>query len=305
MKAAFIRCFGAPSVLEYGERPDPVAREDEVVVDIRAASVNAADWKVRAGLSPLSIPFPHILGRDFSGIVSESGPEADLAAGDEVFGVCPNGSEGAYAERIAIPASLVARKPSSLSHVDAAAIALAGLTALVAIVDTLKLKRGEKILIQGGAGGVGSMAVQIAHAIGAHVVTTARPANHAYLRELGADEMIDYEVTDVAAALGDCDAALDTVGGDAIAMTFAALRVHGRAAFVAVGREAPEPSRAGLVSLRPDVQRSRANLERLLEFVARRWVRVPEVTTFPLAEAARAHELSEGRHVRGKLLLLS
>src|SRR5947207_196895 len=154
MKAVFIERHGGPEELKYGVLPDPAAKPGEVVVDIHAASVNGADWKVRAGESYPLTKFPYVLGRDFSGIVSAVAEGVkDFAVGDPVFAVCDVGQEGAYAEKIAIKSAIVAKKPTTLSHEQAAALALAGLTALVAIEDTLKLRFGETILIQGGAGG--------------------------------------------------------------------------------------------------------------------------------------------------------
>jgi len=198
---------GGPEVLKYGDLPDPVAGPGEVVVDIHAATVNGADWKVRAGHYSEMTDFPYILGRDFSGVVSEvSEAVGDLAIGDAVFGVCDVGQEGAYAEKIAMKASIVARKPDSLSHNEAAALALTGLTALVSVEDTLKLQPGETILIQGGAGGVASFAIQLAKHIGAKVITTASAANIGYLRDLGADEIIDYNAQDFTEIVSDCDA---------------------------------------------------------------------------------------------------
>src|SRR5206468_211398 len=140
---------------------------------------------------------PLILGRDFSGVVSAVGAGVtDLRIGDEVFGVLEAGREGAYAEKIAVGASIVAKKPSNLSHVDAAALALTGLTALCTVEDTLKLRSGETILIQGGAGGVASFAIRLAKHLGARVITTASAANLSYVRDLGADQVIDYNTTD-------------------------------------------------------------------------------------------------------------
>ncbi|HTZ80701.1 MAG TPA: alcohol dehydrogenase catalytic domain-containing protein, partial [Stellaceae bacterium] len=163
MKAAIVTRHGGPEVLQIAEVPDPVAAPDEVVVDINVASVNAADGKKRAGGGTYAIQhFPHILGRDFSGVVSAVGPGVtDLAVGDAVFGVTLQSREGAYAEKIAIPAAIVAKKPATLGDAEAAALALTGLTALWSIEDTAKLKRGETILIQGGAGGVASVAIQL------------------------------------------------------------------------------------------------------------------------------------------------
>ena len=192
MKAAFIEQYGGPEVLKYGDLPDPVAGPGEVVIDVVAASVNGADWKVRVGQYKQS-KFPFALGRDFSGVISAIGEGvADLKVGDAVFGACDAGQEGAYAEKIAVKAAIVAKKPDRLSHVNAAALALTGLTAMSAIEDTLKLQPGETILIHGGAGGVASFAIQLAKHIGAHIITTASAANHEYVRGLGADEIIDY-----------------------------------------------------------------------------------------------------------------
>src|SRR5206468_11515148 len=166
------------------------------VIDIVAASVNAADWKVRLGHYGQS-KFPIILGRDFSGTVSAIGAGVnDLKVGDPVFSVCEAGQEGAYAEKIAVKAAIVGRKPADLSHVNAAALALTGLTALSAIEDTLILRSGETILIQGGAGRVASFAIQLAKHIGTRVITTASAANHDYVRRLGADEIIEYNAVD-------------------------------------------------------------------------------------------------------------
>src|SRR6201984_2093621 len=178
MKAAFIERHGGPEVLKFGDMPDPVAASREVVIDIVAASVNGADWKVRDGKSGQLSRFPYILGRDFSGSVSAIGDGvSDLRIGDEVFGVCDVGQEGAYAEKIAIKAAIVARKGERLSHVDAAALALAGLTAICTIEDTLKLQAGETILIQGGAGGVASFAIQLAKHLGSRGIPTASATN--------------------------------------------------------------------------------------------------------------------------------
>src|SRR6195256_6472553 len=303
MKAAFIERHGGPEVLKFGEMPDPVALPGEVVVDIVAASVNGADWKVREGKSGQLAHFPYILGRDFSGRVSAIGKGIeDFRVGDEVFGVCDVGQEGAYAEKIAIKAAIVAKKTDSLSHVDAAALALAGLTAICTVEDALKLKAGETILIQGGAGGVASFAIQLAKHLGARVITTASRSNHDYLREIGADEIIDYNALDFTKVVKDCDAVFDTVGGDVAQRSFAVLKPGGRAAFIGSGPQAPKPDRSDVVALRPSVGRDRPHLERIVALAAAGAVRPPEGTRYRLSEAAAAHRVSESRHFRGKLV---
>ncbi len=302
MKAVFIERFGGPEVLQYGDMPDPVAGPGEIVVDVVAASVNAADWKVRAG-EYSQVTFPLILGRDFSGTVAATGPGVDdLKIGDAVFGVFDAGKEGAYAERVAIKSTIVAKKPATLSHLDAAALALAGLTAIRSLEDTLKLQRGETILIQGGAGGVASFAIQLAKHIGARVITTTSAANLAYVRGLGADEVIDYNATDFTRVVSNCDAVFDTVGGEVAIKSFEVLRPGGRAAFIASGWKAPQPTRSDVMSLRPNVARGRVPLERIAQLVAAGAVRPPEVKLYRLSQAIEAHRLSEGRHFRGKLI---
>jgi NADPH:quinone reductase-like Zn-dependent oxidoreductase len=301
MKAVFIERFGGPEVLTYGDRPDPVPQGDEVLIDVHAASVNAADWKQRRG-SYADVTFPHILGRDVSGTVAAVGARvAAFRPGDPVFAVALQGRDGGYAEKIALPAAIVGRKPQNLSHVEAAAMALTGLTAVSALEETLQLHPGETILIQGGAGGVAGFAIQLAKHIGARVITTASSANHAYVRSLGADEVIDYTNVDFTDAVENCDAALDTVGGDVSERTLAVLKSGGRAAFI--GGPPPNPSRQDLRALKPPVRRSSEAMNRLADLIEAGAVRPPDIHVFSLAQAAEAHRISESRHLRGKLVL--
>jgi len=304
MKAAYIEKFGGPEVLQYGDLPDPVAGPGEVVVDVHAATVNAADWKFRAGeyARHANMKFPQVPGRDFSGVVSAVGAGADLKVGDAVFGVLAAGKEGTYCEKIAIAANLVAKKPDSLSHINAAALALAGLTAINSLEDTLHLKRGEKILIQGGAGGVAGFAIQFAKHLGATVVTTTSAGNMAYVKSLGADEVIDYNAQNFTRTVAGCDALFETVGGDVAKQSYAVLKPGGRAAFIASGAEAPKPDRTDVTGLRPPVPRSRKAMERIAEFWTAGAIKPPEVKLYKLAQAAEAHRMSQGRHFRGKLV---
>jgi NADPH:quinone reductase-like Zn-dependent oxidoreductase len=303
VKAAFIEQFGGPDVIKYGDLPDPVAGPGQVVVDVVAASVNGADWRVRAGLYA-ETKFPLVLGRDFSGMVAALGAGVDdLKVGDAVFGVLEAGREGAYAEKVAITAAIVAKKSAALSHTDAAALALTGITVLISVETTLQLQRGETILIQGGAGGVASVAIQIAKHIGARVITTTSAANVDYVRGLGADQVVDYTAQDFTRVVSGCDAVFDTVGGDVAQKSFAVLRPGGRGAFIASGMQAPKPERDDVTALRPAVGRARAPLERIAELVAIGAVRPPEIKLFPLSQAAEAHRVSESRHFRGKLIL--
>ena len=303
MKAAFFKKHGGPEELQYGEYKDPVAGPGQVLVDVHAASVNGADWRVVAGTYGPVAFFPYSPGRDFSGVVSALGAGVkDFKIGDEVFGVCDVGTEAAYAEKVAINEAIIAKKPAKLTHVETAAVALIGLTALVSVEDTLQLKAGETILIQGGAGGVASFAIQVAKHIGARVITTASAANHDYLRSLGADEIIDYNKDDFTRLSG-IDAVFDTVGGEVATRSYLVLKPGGRAAFIASGHGAPATSRTDVKGLRPKVGRDRAHLERIAALIASGAVKVPEITEFALADAAKANAISKGRHFRGKLVL--
>jgi NADPH:quinone reductase-like Zn-dependent oxidoreductase len=306
MKAVLMDRHGGADVLRYGDAPDPVAKPGEVVVDIHAASVNAADYKVRLGDGRYKLTqFPHILGRDFSGIVSALGAGVtDLKIGDPVFGVTEQGVEGAYAEKIAIPARLVAKKPANVGHAEAAALALTSLTALTAIEDTAKLQRGQTILIQGGAGGVAAFGIQLAKHIGAKVITTASAANHAYVHGLGADQIIDYKAEDFSKIGPVCDIVFDTVGGDVRAGCYDVLKPGGKLVWIAPAPDGFTPPRNDVETLRPDVIRDRAHLERMLALLAAGAVRPPPIRHFKLSEAAEAHRISESRHLQGKLVFI-
>ena len=217
MKAVRIHNYGGPEVLKFEDAPAPQPGPGEVLVRIHAAAVNPVDWKVRAGRlkERIQYPLPLIPGWDFSGVVEATGPGVTrLKKGDEVYARPDIARNGAYAEYIVAKESEVAFKPKSVDHVQAAAIPLAALTAWQALFDTAGLKAGQKVLIHGAAGGVGSFAVQLAKRKGAHVIGTASGRNQSFLRELGVDEAIDYEKTGFEDVVHDVDVVLDTIGGD-------------------------------------------------------------------------------------------
>ena len=228
---------------------------------------------------------------------------ADLAVGDPVFGVLDAGIEGAYAEKLAIRAALVARKPERLSHLQAAAMALVGITAIWAIEDTAQLRPGETILIQGGAGGVAGFAIQLAKYLGATVVTTTSATNVDYARSLGADRVIDYNAEDFTKTVSDCDVVFDTVGGDVQVRSYSTLKAGGRLVWVAPAPEGFRQLRSDVTVLRPAVSRDRAHLERIVALLDAGAVSPPPIVKYALADAAEAHRVSEARHLRGKLVL--
>jgi NADPH:quinone reductase-like Zn-dependent oxidoreductase len=305
MKAVLFAAHGGPEMLRLGEAPDPVAGPGEVVVDVHAASVNAADYKVRLGGGGYSnLKLPHILGRDFSGVVSALGPGvSDFKLGDAVFGVTDQGTEGCYAEKLAIKAAIIAKKPDRLGHPEAAAMGLTSLTALWAVEDTAKLKAGETILVQGGAGGVAGFAIQLAKHLGATVVSTASARNHDYVKSLGADRVIDYNSQDFTKAAHDCDVVFDTVGDEVQVRSYDVLKPGGRLVWIAAAPAGYQPSRKDVQVLRPNVTRDRAHLERMLALYEQGAVWPPKITRYKLADAAEAHRVSESRHLQGKLVL--
>jgi NADPH:quinone reductase-like Zn-dependent oxidoreductase len=304
MKAALLDQFGGPEVLHYGDVPDPVAAAGEVVVDVHAATVNAADWKFRAGdyARHANVKFPQIPGRDFSGVVSAVGDGADLKIGDAVFGVIAAGKEGTYCEKIAIKADLIGKKPDALSHINAAALALTGLTAINSIEDTLKLQRGETILIQGGAGGVAGFGIQFAKYLGAKVITTTSAANIDYVKSLGADQVIDYNAQDFHAGRQRLRRGIRygrRRRGKAIVCRSQTRRArcfhclgHGSTKTRSQRRYGASPAGAAFA-------KSNGAHRRIVRCGA---IRPPEVKLYKLSQAAEAHRLSQSRHFRGKLV---
>jgi NADPH:quinone reductase-like Zn-dependent oxidoreductase len=233
------------------------------------------------------------------------GEAPDPVAGpgqDAVFGVTDQRDEGAYAEKIAIKAAIIAKKPARLGHAEAAAMALTSLTALWAIEDTAKLKAGETILIQGGAGGVAGFGIQLSRHIGATIVTTASAPNHDYVRKLGANRVIDYTAQDFTKAVSGCDVVFDTVGGAVRAGCYAVLKPGGRLVFISPTPDGFTPPRADVETLRPAVTRDRAHLERMLALLAAGAVWPPNIVRYKLADAAEAHRVCESRHLQGKLV---
>lgn len=302
VKASYIERNGGPEVITYGDLPDPVAGAGEVLIDVHAASLNRADKSVRSGA--IKAPaFPCILGRDFSGTVAALGAGVtDLKVGDAVFGVLEGGREGTYCEKLTIKSSIVTIKPADLSHAEAASLALSGLTSIASIEDTLKLQRGETILINGGAGSVGGYAIQLAKHLGAKVITTARGDSLDYVRSLGADEAIDYKAQDFTKMVSAVDAVFDCVGGDVATRSFSVLKPGGRAAFIASGAQAPKPDRDDVTALRPAVGRARAPLERIVVLYQSGAVKPLPIKIYRLDQAADAHRDSEAGNFRGKLV---
>ena len=306
MHAMVIDEWGGPETLHEAEVEAPPVSPDFVLIRNHAAGVNPVDTKIREGKLAATFPsgFPLILGWDAAGTVEKVGPAVTMfRPGDEVFAYCRRHhlQYGTYSEYTSVPDAFVARKPEPLSWEEAAALPLAGLTAHQCL-ETLGVRGGEKVFITGGGGGVGHLAVQMAVARGARVFATASPANHDWLRELGA-EPLDYHDEDLPARVreeGGADAAIDLFGGEGRKQAFACLRSGGR--LVSIASPPPEPSDVAethYVFVRP----SGFDLHELAELVEDGRLKPHVEEAFPLERAADAHERIEGGHTRGKLVL--
>jgi len=306
MKAVRIHNYGGPEVLRFEDAPRPQPGAGEVLVRIHAAAVNPVDWKVRAGRlkERIQYPLPLIPGWDFSGVVEATGPGVTrLKKGDEVYARPDIARNGAYAEYIVAKESEVALKPKSVDHVQAAAIPLAALTAWQALFDTAGLSAGQKVLIHGAAGGVGSFAVQLAKWKGAHVIGTASGRNHSFLRDLGVDEPIDYEKTRFEDVVHDVDVVLDTIGGDTQKRSWKVLKKGGILVSIVSPPSAEEAAKHGVRSGYVFVQPSASQLAEIAKLVDSGKLKPVVEAVLPLAEARRAQEMNETGHTRGKIVL--
>jgi NADPH:quinone reductase-like Zn-dependent oxidoreductase len=313
MQAIAISDFGGPDRLQLREVDDPLVGPDSVLIRVRAAGINPVDYKIRQGNLAGRIPhvLPLIPGWDVAGVVEQAGPAVTaFAAGDEVYAYCRKDfvRDGTYAELVAVRDYAVAPKPSGLSFEEAGGVPLAGLTALQIVRDEMGVGPGDRVLVQAAAGGVGSFAVQIAKDAGAHVIATASAANHDYLRDLGADEVVDYTAEDVVAAVRDrhadgIEAVVDLAGGEVQERSADVLAAGGRLGSVTQPPDREALAARGLRGHYVFVRPSAAGLRTLGDMVDAGRLRVHVSEVVPLAEAARAHETLEGGHVRGKIVL--
>jgi NADPH:quinone reductase-like Zn-dependent oxidoreductase len=295
--AVVIHETGGPEVLRYEDVDRPEPGEGDVLVRVRAASVNAIDWKHRRGLTGKELPA--ILGNDISGTVEASRAQG-FAAGDDVFGFA---ASGGYAEFAVTSAGAIVNKPAGVSHEQAAAIPVAGLTAWQALFDRGGLERGQTVLIAGAAGGVGHVAVQLAKWAGIRAIGIGSSRNRDYVLGLGADEYVDYTQQSVAEAVSGVDVAFDAVGGETTQALLPAVREGGL--LVTIANAPPEEAaralgvRAELLVMSPSTEQ----LGRIGQLVADGEVRAEIAELISLADVQRAHELSESGHTRGKIIL--
>jgi alcohol dehydrogenase len=308
IRAARLERYGNAEAVQMENIGIPEPKSGELLLRVHAAGLNPMDWKVRAGFlkerTPLELPVT--LGGDFSGVVQAAGlGVANFKIGDEVYGQASplSGGSGSFAKFTLAQAGTVATKPRNISHLESAALPLAGTAALQALKEHLGVSRNQRVLIHGGAGGIGSFAVQLAKYLGAHVATTVGARDIGYAKALGADTVLDYKAQNFEQVLRDLDAVLDTVGGDTYARSFKVLRKGGRLASML--QEPPQALaaefevEASMVFARPTTQR----LQRLAALVDQGALKVNIDRTFPLEQAAQALLYLQKESPRGKVVL--
>lgn len=306
MKAIVFDRYGGPEVLELREMPQPALRANDVLIEVHAASVNPVDWKIRSGLlkEMVRYDFPLIPGWDVAGIVVDAGSEVGgFKKGDAVFSRTDIARNGTYAEYVAVDEKYVALKPSLLTYEEAASIPLVGLTAWQALVDFAAIKKGDRVLIHAGAGGVGTFAIQLAKDFCCYVATTCSTSNVEFVRSLGADLVVDYTKSDFTSELQGLDVVFDTLGGDIYRNSFKVLKHQGVMISIL---EQPDHEladrarvRAGYLFMHPDGK----ELAQIADFIERGLIKPAVKHVLPLSDARKAHELSESRHAQGKIVL--
>jgi NADPH:quinone reductase-like Zn-dependent oxidoreductase len=307
MRAVVQTEFGGPEVLKIADVPAPAPLPTELVVRVKAAGINPVEAYIRAGAFPLLGQPPFILGWDISGLVESVVPGTNhFAVGDEVYGMplFPRAGK-AYAELVASPARQLARKPANLDHIQAAALPLVGLTAWQSLVDVAQVRPGDRVLIHAGAGGVGHVAIQIAKAKGAHVITTVSAAKRDFVLGLGADEAIDYRAADFTTAAKDVDIVYETVGSDYGERSLKSLRRGGLLVTIVERSNAALAAKAKAAGIRfagVSVEPDRQGLDELTRLVESGKLKVHVEKTFPLAQAGEAHAFLATKP-KGKVVL--
>ncbi|NJD53849.1 MAG: NADP-dependent oxidoreductase [Candidatus Methanoperedens sp.] len=309
MKAAQINKYGDNEVVEINmNAPEPTVTRGHLLIEVYAAGVNPIDWKIREGYirQKVQLKFPATLGGDFSGVVAEVGEGVQgFKKGDEIYGQASitKGGSGSFAEFATADMNTAAHKPGILSHAEAAALPLTGVSAWQSLVDHIGLSSGKKILIHGGAGGIGSMAIQIAKHLRAYVATTVSLKDMEFARELGADEVIDYKNQSFEDIIHDYDAVFDTVGGKTYTGSH---RVLKRGGIIVSMLEQPNPDLMEQYKVKAIGQLTQVTGERLsklAELADKRVIKVHVEKAFPLEEAQEALEFQQNGHPRGKVVL--
>ncbi len=311
MKSVQINEYGGSEIIKVNQSSsEPTVSTGKVLVTIKAAGVNPADWKIREGyfqqMAPLQ--FPSTLGMDFSGVIKQVGvgvSSSDFKQGDEVYGQAGviNGGSGAFAEMALAKIENIAHKPKRLSHNEAAALPLVGVAAWWALKDDIGLSEGQKILIHGGAGGIGSIAIQLAKSLGAYVTTTVSASDKPFVQKLGADTVIDYKTETFEDLLQNYDAVFDTVGGESYKRSFKVLKKGGIIISMLEQPNSELMNQYNVKAIFQFTQADRQRLTKLAQWVDQDNIKVNVERTFSLDEAARALDYQKDVHPRGKVVL--
>lgn len=306
MKAAQINGYGGVEVLEVVyDVPKPIPGRGQVLVEVYAASVNPFDYKVRMGMykDMMRLTFPAILGGDFAGVVAEVGDDvSEFMAGDEVYGQATLGS-GSFAEFSAVKATSTARKPESVDFIHAAALPLVGASAVQALEEHIKLSRGQKILVHGGAGGIGHVAIQLAKIHEAYVAATVNTNDRDFVKKLGADEVIDYKTQKFEEIIKDVDAIFDTVGRETTAKSFTVLKKGGVLVSMVGQPDERLAQTYGVTAIGQGTETNTKHLNRLRELVDSGKITVSVDKAYPLENIQEAFTYQEEVHPRGKVVL--
>jgi NADPH:quinone reductase-like Zn-dependent oxidoreductase len=311
MKSAQISRYGSSDVIEINQNaPQPTLSSGKVLVSIKAAGVNPVDWKIREGAfqQMIQLQFPSTLGIDFSGVIKQAGEgvsSSDFKQGDEVYGQAgvTNGGSGAFAEMALAKTDSIANKPKRLSHIEAAALPLVGVSAWRALTENIGLSKGQRILIHGGAGGIGSIAIQLAKYLGAEIATTVSANDKQFVQELGADVVIDYKSQNFEDLLHDYDSVFDTVGGQTYKRSFKVLKKGGIIVSMLEQPNSELMDRHDVKAIFQFTQADREWLTKLAQWVDQNNIKVNVDRTFLLAEAADALDYQKDVHPRGKVVL--
>jgi alcohol dehydrogenase len=310
MRSAQITRYGNTSeVIEIRQISTPNLSAGKVLVEVKAAGINPIDWKIREGYMQqmIHLQFPSTLGLDFSGVIKQVGEDvsSDFSQGDEVYGQAgvPSGGSGTFSEMSLASATSIAHKPKTLGHIEAAALPLVGVSAWQALVEFMGLSNGQKILIHGGAGGIGSIAIQLAKNLGAHVATTVSSDDKQFVQKLGADEVIDYKTQTFEDIVHDYDVVFDTVGGDTYTRSFKVLRKGGIIVSMLEQQNSELMEQFGVKAISQFTQVNRQRLSKLAEWVDQNKVKVNVEKSFSLDEAGKALDYLRDIHPRGKIVL--
>ncbi len=306
MKAAQISEYGDPSVVVINEIEKPTVNEGQVLVEVHAASLNPFDTTIRTGKMKDAIQLPVTLGGDIAGVVVEVGQGvSDFAVGDKVYGQANAvaGNSGAFAEYAATKATQVAKMPANPDYQGAASLSLVGVSALQALTNHINLQAGQKLFIHGGAGGIGTIAIQIAKSLGAYVATTATGDNISAVKELGADEVIDYKTENFVAVLHDYDAVFDTVGGDDFARSLEVLKAGGTAVSMIAAVDESQAMERRVTALTQATKVTTEALEKLCELVEAGDVTPQVGKVYRLDQIREAFTARETGSIRGKVVL--